>query len=129
MIMESTIAANFPKTSQAVAERAADKAQAGIRTAQESARDAGNALSAKVADVRDEAAPMIRKAVGRAQSKAQQSFDAISDVADQARSMAADTADAIVSYTKRNPVQALAIAVASGALLYGAIKALRSFRE
>ena len=123
--MESSIAANFPKTSQAVA----DKAQAGIRSAQESARDAGNALSAKAADVRDEAAPMIRKAVGRAQSKVQQGFDAVGDVADQARSMAVDAADAIVSYTKRNPVQALAIAVASGALLYGAIKALRSYRE
>jgi ElaB/YqjD/DUF883 family membrane-anchored ribosome-binding protein len=111
MTMESTIATNFPKTSQALAEKAADKAQAGIRSAQESVREAGNALS------------------GRAQAKAQQGFDAVSDVADQARDMAASTADAIVSYTKRNPVQALAIAAAAGALLYGAMKALRSYRE
>jgi ElaB/YqjD/DUF883 family membrane-anchored ribosome-binding protein len=128
MTMESTIASNFPKTSQALAEKAADKAQAGIRNAQESVRDAGNALSAKVTDVRDEAMPVIRKAAGRAQSKAQQGFDAVSDVADQARDIAASTADAIVSYTKRNPVQALAIAAAAGALLYGAMKALRSYR-
>jgi ElaB/YqjD/DUF883 family membrane-anchored ribosome-binding protein len=111
MTMESTIASNFPKTSQALAEKAADKAQAGIRSAQESVRDAGNALSAKVTEVRDDAVPVIRKA------------------ADQARNMAAGTADAIVSYTKRNPVQALAIAAAAGALLYGAMKALGSYRE
>lgn len=56
-------------------------------------------------------------------------FDTISDIADQARDLAASTADSIVSYTKRNPVQALAIAAASGALLYVALKVLRSYRE
>ena len=58
-----------------------------------------------------------------------QGFDAVSDIAVQARDMVADTADSIVSYTKRNPVQALAIAAASGALIYVAIKALRSYRD
>jgi hypothetical protein len=34
-----------------------------------------------------------------------------------------------VSYTKRNPVQALAIAAASGALIYAAMRAFRSYRD
>lgn len=46
-----------------------------------------------------------------------------------ARDMAAGTADSIVSYTKKNPVKALAIAAASGAILYAAIKASRSYRD
>jgi ElaB/YqjD/DUF883 family membrane-anchored ribosome-binding protein len=45
------------------------------------------------------------------------------------RDMAASTADSIISYTKRNPLQALAIAAASGALLYVEMKALRSYRD
>jgi ElaB/YqjD/DUF883 family membrane-anchored ribosome-binding protein len=129
MTMESTITGNFAKTSEALADTAADKIQAGIRGAQSSAKDAGNALSSKVAQAHDNAVPVIRSVGSRVQSTAQQGLDAISDMADQAREMAANTADSIVSYTKKNPLQALAIAAASGALLYAAIKTLRSYRD
>ena len=127
--MESSAAGNFAKTSQALADMASDKVQAGIRSAQQSAKDAGDSLASTVADVHDKAIPVIRNASGRAQSTLQQGFDTVSDIADQARDMAANTANSIVSYTKRNPVQALAIAATTGALLYVAIKALRSFRD
>jgi len=127
--MESSAAGNFAKTSQALADKATDKVQAGIRGAQQSAKDAGDALASKVTDVHDKAIPVIRNAGSRAQSTLQQGFDTVSDIADQARDMAAHTADSIVTYTKRNPLQALAIAAASGALLYVAIKALRSYRD
>jgi ElaB/YqjD/DUF883 family membrane-anchored ribosome-binding protein len=129
MIMESTVTGNFAKTSQALADKATDKVQAGIRSAQQSAKETGDSLSSKVTEVHDKAVPVIRNASNRAQSAMQQSFDTVSDIAGQARDMAASTADSIVSYTKRNPVQALAIAAASGALLYVAIKALRSYRD
>jgi ElaB/YqjD/DUF883 family membrane-anchored ribosome-binding protein len=129
MTMESSAAGNFAKTSQALADKATDKVQAGIRSAQQSAKDTGDSLASKVTEVHDKAVPVIRNAGRRAQSTLQQGFDTVSDIADQARDMAANTADSIVSYTKRNPLQALAIAAASGALLYVAIKALRSYRE
>jgi ElaB/YqjD/DUF883 family membrane-anchored ribosome-binding protein len=129
MSMESTVTGNFAKTSQALADKATDKVQAGIRSAQQSAKDAGASLSSRVTDAHDKAIPVIRKASSQAQSTVQQGFDAVSDIAAQARDMVADTADSIVSYTKRNPVQALAIAAASGALIYVAIKALRSYRD
>jgi ElaB/YqjD/DUF883 family membrane-anchored ribosome-binding protein len=129
MTMESSAAGSFAKTSQSLADKATDKVQAGIRSAQQSAKDAGDALASKVTDVHDKAVPAIRSASGRAQSTIQQGFDAVSDIADQARDMAANTADSIIRYTKRNPVQALAVAAASGALLYVAIKALRSYRD
>jgi ElaB/YqjD/DUF883 family membrane-anchored ribosome-binding protein len=129
MTMESSAAGNFGKTSQALADKASDKIQAGIRSAQQSAKDAGDSLASKVSEVHDKAVPVIRNAGSRAQSTLQQGFDTVSDIAGQARDMAATTADSIVSYTKRNPVQALAIAAASGALLYVALKALRSYRD
>jgi len=129
MTMESAVTSNFAKTSQALADKATDKVQAGIRGAQQTVQEAGDSLSSKVADAHNKAAPVIRKAGGRAKSTLQQGFDAVSDIADQARDMAASTADSIVSYTKRNPLQALAIAAASGALLYVAMKALRSYRD
>jgi ElaB/YqjD/DUF883 family membrane-anchored ribosome-binding protein len=129
MTMESSAAGNFGKTSQALADKASDKIQAGIRSAQQSAKDAGDSLASKVSEVHDKAVPVIRNAGSRAQSTLQQGFDTVSDIAGQARDVAATTADSIVSYTKRNPVQALAIAAASGALLYVALKALRSYRD
>jgi ElaB/YqjD/DUF883 family membrane-anchored ribosome-binding protein len=129
MTMESSAAGSFAKTSQALTDKATDKVQAGIRSAQQSAKNAGDSLANKVTDVHDEAVPAIRSASSRAQSTIQQGFDAVSDIADQARDMAANTADSIIRYTKRNPVQALAVAAASGALLYVAIKALRSYRD
>jgi ElaB/YqjD/DUF883 family membrane-anchored ribosome-binding protein len=127
MTMESSVAGNFAKTSQALADKAADKVQAGIRSAQQSVKEVGDSLSSRVSH--DKAIPVIRKAGGQAQSTLKQGFDAVSDFTDQARDMVASTADSIVSYTKRNPVQALAIAAASGALIYVAIKALRSYRD
>jgi ElaB/YqjD/DUF883 family membrane-anchored ribosome-binding protein len=127
--MESSVTGNFPKTSQALADKATDKVQAGIRSAQQSAKDAGDSLASKGTDVHDKAVSAVRNVSRRTQSTIQQGFDTFSDIADQARDMAANTADSIVSYTKRNPVQALAIAAASGALLYVAIKALRSYRD
>lgn len=127
--MESTAAGNLARSSQGLADKATDKVQAGIRSAQQSAKDAGDSLSSKMTDVHDKAVPVIQNAGSRAQSTIQQSFDTVSDIADQARDMVANTADSIVSYTKRNPVQALAMAVVSGALLYVAIKALRTYRD
>jgi len=127
--METTVTGNFAKGTQALADKAADKARAGIDGARESVQDTGNVLASKVSEVHDKAAPLLRKVGGRAQSTAHQSLDAISDIAGQARDMAASTADSIVNYTKRNPAQALAIAAASGALLYMGIRALRSYRN
>ena len=87
--METTVAGNFARTTQALADKATDKVQGGIHSAQ----------------------------------------GAINDIAGQARDVAANAADSIVSYTKKNPATALAIAAASGVVLYAAIRALRSSRD
>ena len=79
--------------------------------------------------VADKAADKVTKVVGRAQSMGRQGMDTISDVASQARDVALNTSDSIVAYTQNNPVKALAIAAASGALLYAAIKTLTPSRD
>ena len=58
-----------------------------------------------------------------------QGLDAITEMAGQARDAASNASDSIVAYTKQNPVKALAIAAASGALLYAAIKTLSASRD
>jgi ElaB/YqjD/DUF883 family membrane-anchored ribosome-binding protein len=118
MTMESTTPANFAKMSQSLADTTTDKAYAGIRGAQDSVKDAA-----------DKAAPLIRKAGDRAQSTMRQGFDAINDFAGQARDAATSATDSVVGYTKANPLKALAIAAASGALIYTAIRSLRTFRD
>jgi hypothetical protein len=73
MTMESTVTGNFAKTSHALADKATDKVQAGIRSAQQSVQEAGDSLSSRVTDVHDRAVPIIRKTGARAQSTVQSS--------------------------------------------------------
>ena len=119
--MENTVS-NFAKTSQALAEKAADKVQSGIHSTQSSVQAAGDVLSNKIADVQ----PKVGR---RVQSAAQQGLDTVSDIAGQARDFAGDAVDSIVSYTKKNPLQALAIAAAAGALVYAATRTYRYYRD
>jgi hypothetical protein len=60
---------------------------------------------------------------------AKRGLDAITDMTSQARDIASNTSDSIVSFTKKNPVASLAIAAASGALIYATVKALKSSRD
>ena len=127
--MESTSTGNFSKSSQALADKAADKAQSGIRGAQDTVKSVGNALSSKIEDVRSEAGTAVNRGSKRAQSMGKQGIDAITDMAGQVGDMASNANDSIVAYTKKNPVLALGIAAAAGALLYRAIRALTPSRD
>ncbi len=101
--MESSITGNLPKNGQKVIDEADD--------------------------LLVDATPAVTKAVSRAQSIGRQSIDAIGQMASQAQNAASNASDSIVAYTKKNPVTALTIAAASGALLYAAIKALTPARD
>lgn len=90
----------------------------------------GQTLVDKVDDHQDDGAgPALMKAVRRTKSAGRQSFDAIKDMASQARDTASSASDSMVAYTKKNPVSALAIAAVSGALIYAVIKALTPSRD
>jgi ElaB/YqjD/DUF883 family membrane-anchored ribosome-binding protein len=98
-----------------------DKAQSAIRMAQETAKEAGDILSSKLEDIRGQAGTAVRRRSKQAQSASQQGLLAVSEMASQARDAASNASDSIVAYTKKNPVKALAIAAAAGALLYHAL--------
>lgn len=123
--MENSITSNLSKNSQALADKAADKAQGGIRDAQQAAKEAGSSLSSKVEELRSD----TTKAIDRAQSMGKQGVDAVTDAAQRARDFATDSAGSVLKYTKKHPMQALLIAAASGALLLSLIKVLRPSRE
>ena len=120
---------NLGKSTRAIADTTAQKVQGGIRSAHEFVSNATDAVSGAAKDVQSEAAPLIRNAAHRAKSTAQQSIDAATDVTHEASGAGVNAFDSIVKYTKQNPVKALAVAAASGALLYVAVKALRSYRD
>jgi ElaB/YqjD/DUF883 family membrane-anchored ribosome-binding protein len=108
--MESSIASSFAKTGQALADKAVRKVQDGMDTA----NDAGAAV-AKTSD--------------RVQSAAKRGLNTLADMATDARDFASDASDSILSFTKENPMKSLAIAAASGALIYAAFKAVRFSRR
>jgi ElaB/YqjD/DUF883 family membrane-anchored ribosome-binding protein len=119
--MENTVN-TLAKQGQGLADSAAEKVQGGIR-------DSAASLSNKVEDLRGDTGPAIRKAASRAQSFGKQGLDAASDIADRARDAASSTSQAVINYTKENPIQALLIAAVSGALLLAVAKAIKSARD
>jgi ElaB/YqjD/DUF883 family membrane-anchored ribosome-binding protein len=108
ILMESSISNNFPKTAQALADKAKN-----------TAKQAGTDFYSKADDFSSD----------RARSTVKHGLDAITAVASQARDGAADAYDTVLTYTKNNPLKALALAAASGALLYALIKALTPSRD
>jgi ElaB/YqjD/DUF883 family membrane-anchored ribosome-binding protein len=92
-------------------DKAADAVQSGI--------DRG---SAKVSDGVEAARGQAKSALGKVRD---QSGAAIQ----QARDTATQASDSIIEYTRTNPVKALMIAAASGAVLLTLIKALTPSRD
>jgi ElaB/YqjD/DUF883 family membrane-anchored ribosome-binding protein len=115
-------AKTLAKQGQNLADIAADKVQGGIR-------EAGAALSSKVDEIHADAAPGFRQTAARVQAMGKQGFDAVSEVAGRARDTVSSTSQSIIEYTKENPVKALAIAAASGALLVTLAKVIKASRD
>lgn len=89
---------------------------------QAAAGKAAERASDKVDELRSSAAPVLSKAASRTRDMGKQGLDAVNDAA-------AWTTDSIIAYTKENPMKALLIAAASGALIVGLVKALQDRRE
>jgi ElaB/YqjD/DUF883 family membrane-anchored ribosome-binding protein len=127
--MENSIVNDLQKNGQALADQAADKVQGGIRDAKHAAKQAGATLSNKVDELQQDAAPAVNKAFDRVRSIGRQSMDAVGDAAQRTRDAASYASDSVVAYTRENPVKALLIAAASGALLLSLINVLKSSRD
>lgn len=90
---------------------------------------ATNKFGKTAQDLADKAADNVQSGIRGAQSSAKQGLDSISSMAGRARDVASNTSDSMIGYTKKNPLKALAIAAASGALLYAVVKSLNPSRD
>jgi ElaB/YqjD/DUF883 family membrane-anchored ribosome-binding protein len=127
--MENSNINDLQRNGQSLADKAADKVQGGIRDATQAGKEAGAALSNTVDELRQDAAPALNKALDRARSMGRQSVDAVGDAAQRTRDAASYASDSVIAYTKENPVNALLIAAAAGALLLSLINVLKSTRD
>jgi ElaB/YqjD/DUF883 family membrane-anchored ribosome-binding protein len=108
---------NFGKQTQDLADRAAEKVQSGIRTAKDTGNQVADRLSDTVEAARSSAGPSIAKAADQAQSVANQTMNSLGAATKKVRATATDVGDSVISYTQDNPVKAVLISAAVGALI------------
>jgi ElaB/YqjD/DUF883 family membrane-anchored ribosome-binding protein len=112
-------------SSKDMPDTAASKIQSGIREAKKTMDKAVDQISSKVEDLRTDSKPMIKQMTDQAQSFA----EGLSGTARQFRDGASRASDSVTSFTKENPVKAILIAVASGAVLITLLKAIARSRR
>jgi ElaB/YqjD/DUF883 family membrane-anchored ribosome-binding protein len=109
---------------QDMGDNAADTAQGAIRSTQRTTDQALNRLSDTVDDVRSKAGPMLNKVTSQAEAAARRGMDAVRDTSQQLRERAVQASDMTVAYVKDEPIKAMLIAAATGAVLMGLISML-----
>jgi ElaB/YqjD/DUF883 family membrane-anchored ribosome-binding protein len=114
---------------QEMTDDAADSAQGAIRSTQRATDQALGRLSDTVEGVRSKAAPMLNKVRSQAQAAAQRGMDAVRDTSQQLRDRASQAQDMTVAYVRDEPIKAMLIAAATGALLMGLITLLSRSRD
>ncbi len=127
--MDNSTTSNMGQQGQNFADRGAEKLKSGISDAKGAAQQAGDKLASTVESLRSNTGPAIDKFTGQAKAVAKQGVDAVNTMAGQVSDAASDFSDNIMSYTRENPMKALLIAVASGALLLTVVKALTPSRD
>jgi len=115
--------------SQDIADSAASTAQDAIRSTQRATDQALDRLSNKVDEVRSQAAPLLNKVSSQAEAAARRGMEAVRDTSQQLRERAQQAQDMTVAYVKDEPIKAMLIAAATGALLMGIISLLGRSRD
>ena len=114
---------------QSATDQAASTAQSAIRSTQRAADGALDGLSAKVEEVRSQAAPLLNRVSAQAEAAARRGIDAVRDTSQQLRERAVRAQDTTVGYIKDEPIKAMLIAAATGALLMGLISLMSRSRD
>lgn len=107
----NTTSSDLAKQSEDFIDKTADKVNGGIRNARQTANKLGETAAA------------------RAQTILSRGMDSAKATAQQVRDGATQASESIVTYTKENPVKAIFVAAATGALLVTLFKALSRFRD
>ena len=114
---------------QEAADKAAGQAQSAIRSTQRAADSALDNLSAKVDEAREQAAPLLSRVSSQAEAAARRGIEAVRDTSQQLREKALRASDSAVGYVKDEPIKAMLIAAATGALLMGLIALMSRSRD
>lgn len=117
------------QTGKDLADNTANSAQGAIRSTQRTADQALDKLSDKVDDMRDQAAPVLNKMSTQAEAAAKRGIEAVRDTSQQLREKAMQASDMTVAYVKDEPIKAMLIAAATGALLMGIVSMLGRSRD
>jgi ElaB/YqjD/DUF883 family membrane-anchored ribosome-binding protein len=104
---------DFSKQGQDLADKAANKIPGGIQDAKRTVNRVGDQLSSKADELRGEAQPLIKKATKQANAFAK----SLGDATQQVRDAAGQASECVIAYAKENPIKAILIATASGAVL------------
>lgn len=117
------------KQGQDAANMAADKVQSGIQSTQSAADTAINKASDKLSEFNSNAAPLLDKVSDQAQKLLQQGREVFNNTTQRVREKAAQASDMAIDYTKDEPIKALLIAAATGALLMGLVSMMARSRD
>jgi ElaB/YqjD/DUF883 family membrane-anchored ribosome-binding protein len=120
---------NLGKQGQDLADRTADKVQSGIRSAQDVANRGAEKLSEGIDSVRRNTGPALAKTADKTQSVANQAMDTFNNASQKVRATAADIGDSVLTYTQDNPVKAILISAAVGAIIATAVTSLSRIRD
>jgi ElaB/YqjD/DUF883 family membrane-anchored ribosome-binding protein len=114
---------------QDMGDSAANAAQGAIRSTQRATDQALDRLSDTVDEVRSKAGPMLNKVTSQAEAAARRGMEAVRDTSQQLRERALQAQDMTVAYVKDEPIKAMLIAAATGAVLMGLISMLSRSRD
>ena len=109
------------ESSNNLVDQAAASADRGIKATQRVANGALDALSDSVQGFRAEAAPALTRSHDKIAALARRSVDAMRDSSQQLREKVQRTSDSAVGYVKDEPVKAMLIAAAAGAVVMALI--------
>jgi ElaB/YqjD/DUF883 family membrane-anchored ribosome-binding protein len=104
---------DFSRQRQDLADKTANKVQSGIQDAKRAVNHAADQLSSKADQLHSEAKPLIKKATQQTNAFAQSVVDATQRI----RDAGSQVSESVTEYAKENPVKAILIAAASGAVL------------
>ncbi len=119
----------LPQQGQDVADKAANAVQGAIRSTHKVADNALDGLATKVEDAREQTEPMLSRVTSQAEAAARRGIEAVRDTSQQLRDKAMRASDSAVGYVKEEPIKAMLIAAATGALLMGIISLMSRSRD
>ena len=115
--------------SSKLVDQTADKADQAIKSTQRVANGAFDSLSASVHDLRDQAVPALNRATEQASALAHRSLSSVREASQHLRDKAARASDSTVNYVRDEPVKAMLIAAATGAVLLALMSMLSHTRH